>query len=53
MERRALLDWLLDLIRDPRRAQPVLSATTGTGLEAIELVFRGKTFRIRVEEVAA
>jgi hypothetical protein len=51
MDRRALLAWLLELIRngsapegdptDPRER-----------FEAIEVTFRGKRFLIRVDEVA-
>ncbi len=47
---RDLLAWLLELIR--LAPEPVMSTTTTAGpAEAIELVFRGHTFRIRVEEV--
>lgn len=51
----ALLVWLLELIR---RAPEPVATTPSTGLrsaetEAIELTWRGQTFRIRVDEVLA
>lgn len=54
METRALLAWLLELIR--RAPEPVVTgqAPASAGVsEAIELVFRGRRFLIRVEEVAS
>lgn len=55
MERRALLAWLLELIR--RSPEPQLDAIRADALigplaGAIEVVFAGKRFVIRIEEGA-
>lgn len=50
-----LLVWLLELIR--RAPEPVATTPSrdlrSADTEAIELTWRGKTFRIRVDEVVA
>lgn len=49
MEARILLAWLLELIR--HAPEPLISAQAPGDGDALELVFRGRTFRIRVEAV--
>jgi hypothetical protein len=48
---RAVLAWLLELIR--RAPEPIVTGPAAGPAEAIELVIRGRTFRIVVEEVVA